>query len=105
MMVEIHFERNIYAWTMIGLSADNRRILCLACTVDWQRGAGYILEDAAELLLQAGAHNALLIDEGADVFQKVLQGDGDLRDMVECNRRRLRATFIFARQVKGEKLQ
>jgi hypothetical protein len=99
-LVEIFFKRNTYGWTMIGLSPDNRRVLCLACT--GRPGVnGYVLEDAAEILLRAGAWNALLIDEGADIFQKVRLDDGQLRDMVPRIRKRLRATFIFARPAHG----
>jgi hypothetical protein len=99
-VVEIHFKRNTYGWTMIGLSLDNRQILCLACT-GRPGGGGHALEDAAEILLQAGARAALLVDEGADVFQKVRWGDGPLTDMVPRLRRRVRATFIFARPRSG----
>lgn len=105
-VLEIYFKRNPYAWTMIGLSPDNRRILCLAC-MGKEEGLGYTLEQAAEVLLQAGVWNALLIDEGADVFQKVRWGDDKtLTNMMSRQlRRRVRATFIFARraQVKNVK--
>ncbi len=94
--IEICFKRNAYGWTMIGLTPDNRRILCLACTGMPGR-TGYTLERAAETLLRAGAWNALLIDEGADVFQRVRWNDGTLTDMVPRFRNRLRATFVFAR--------
>lgn len=60
-------------------------------------------------LLNAGAHNALLMDEGADVFQEALLGLGgpkakiagggpDLDITVPLKRTRLRATVIFARR-------
>lgn len=45
-VVEIYFKRNTYGWTMIGLSPDNRRILCLACTGMPGR-TEYTLEQAA----------------------------------------------------------
>lgn len=98
-VLEIHFKRNTYSWSMIGLSSDNRRILCLACT--GQPGkTGYTLEEAAKHLLRAGAWNALLIDEGNDVFQKVRwKKDGELVDIVQPRRHRLRATFIVARRM------
>jgi hypothetical protein len=100
MKVEIHFQRNVYGWTMLGLSSDNRRILCLACTASRDPDTGYILEDAAQQLLQAGAHNALLIDEGGDVFQTIWEAGGP-RENVNRSRGRLRATFIFARREEG----
>ena len=100
-VIEIYFKRNTYAWTMIGLSRDSRRLLCLAC-MGKREGLGYTLEQAAEVLLQAGAWNALLIDEGADVFQKVRWNDKVLVNMMSYQlRRRVRATFIFARRVQA----
>jgi len=95
-VVEIYFKRNAYAWTMIGLGSDNRRLLCLACMGE-QEGVGYTLEQAAEVLLRAGAQNALLVDEGGDVFQIIRGDNGCLADKVPRFRRRVRATFIFAR--------
>jgi hypothetical protein len=94
-VVEIYFKRNTYGWTMVGLSQDNTRLLCLACKgVPGQ--TGYTLEEAAEVLLQAGAWNALLIDEGLDVFQFMRGADGELRPIIEPRRNRLRASFIMA---------
>jgi hypothetical protein len=95
-VLEIYFKRNVYGWTMIGLSADKRRIISLACTGRAGQ-TGYVLEEAAELLLRAGATNALLIDEGNDVLQKVQWSGADLVDMVPSQRRRLRSMIIFAR--------
>ena len=37
------------------------------------------------------------MDEGADVFQTVRWDDGHLSEMVPRLRRRVRATYIFAR--------
>jgi hypothetical protein len=95
--LEVYFKRNTYSWTMIGLSSDNRRLLSLACTGIAGK-SGYTVEEAAELLLRVGAFNALLIDQGKNVFQKVDRGDGVLADVVPGRRRRLRATLIFARR-------
>jgi hypothetical protein len=94
-LLEIYFKRNTYGWTMIGLSYNNRRLLSLACTGITGK-SGYTVEEAAELLLRAGAVNAVLIDQGKNVFQKVAHDSKDLSDVVPCRRRRLRATFIFA---------
>jgi hypothetical protein len=98
--VDVYFKRNTYAWTMIGLTPDNRKILCLACA-GAPGGRGYKLEEAAELLIKAGAWNALLMDEGADVFQKFRNAAGNVVDMVPRIRNRLRATFVFARPRSG----
>lgn len=107
-LVEVYLKRNTYGWTMIGLSRENDKILCLAC--EGVPGVtGHILENAANKLICAGAYNGLLIDEGADVFQmallglsgpkaKVAGGGPDLDITVPLKRTRLRATFIFARR-------
>lgn len=100
-VVEIFFKRNTYGWTMVGLSQDATRLLCLACTGKAGE-TGYVLEEAAEILLRAGAWNALLIDEGGDVFQKMCDVDGRLVDMVKSERRRLRAVFVMAKPKPAE---
>jgi hypothetical protein len=98
-VLEIFFKRNVYGWTMIGLTRDRSRIICLAINGNPGRlRKGRILEKAAEYLLtEFQAYNALLIDEGADVFQYVLV-DGHLKEMVKRYRNRIRATFIMARR-------
>ncbi len=103
-VVELHFLRNTYSWTMLGLSRDNRRLLSLACAGTPGR-TGYTLQQAADFLRTAGAHNALLIDEGADVFQRVGDTNGNLTDLVPRLRRRMRATFLFARRVGGQEAE
>ena len=95
--VEIFFKRNVYGWTMIGLSEDKNRLICLACTGK-PGSEGYKVEEAAEILMRAGAWDALLVDEGLDVFQLMLAESGQLTPMVRSDRRRLRACFIMARR-------
>lgn len=108
-VLEIFFKRNNYGWTMVGLSEDKRRIYCLACRGNPGKtgtvgngGQGYTLEQAAGKLLELGAHNALLIDEGNDVLQMLREADGTFKHRVESKRRRLRAVFVFARQKNHE---
>jgi hypothetical protein len=107
--VEVYLRRNTYGWTMVGLTKGNDKILCLACEGNPATRTGHVLEEAASILRAAGAHNALLIDEGADVFQmallngswpkaKVAGGGPDLDITVPLQRTRLRATFIFTRR-------
>jgi hypothetical protein len=97
-VLEIYFKRNVYGWSMIGLTHDSSRILCLACTgTPGKERRGRILEKAAECLRDFHAHNALLIDEGADVFQTIWV-NGQAEDMVRRLRQRMRATFIFGRK-------
>jgi len=97
---------------MVGLSEDKRRIYCLACKGKPGRTGGvgksrqgYTLEDAARKLLDLGAYNALLMDEGNDVLQIVREPDGFV-NRVSSDRRRLRAVLIFTceRQTKARKL-
>jgi len=111
-VLEIFFKRNNYGWTMVGLSEDKRRIYCLACKGKPGRTGGvgksrqgYTLEDAARKLLDLGAYNALLMDEGNDVLQIVREPDGFV-NRVSSDRRRLRAVLIFTceRQTKARKL-
>ena len=72
---------------------DGRRLLALACHgVPWEQ-RGYTLEEAAAIFLQAGAHNALLIDEGQDAFQ-IVNGV----NQINRARRRVKSCFVFAKQ-------
>ena len=107
--VEVYFRRSRYGWSLIGLPESSDRIFCLACEGDPAARRGHVLESAVSRLKAVGASDALLIDEGADVFQLVLLGsdrskakmatDGPGLDvMVPLKRTRLRATFIFARE-------
>ncbi len=105
-LVEVFLQRNTYGWTMVGLNHDATRLLCLACEGNPAAGTGHTLELAAEKLVQAGAHHALLFDEGADVFQaallqsnypKILVAGGDELDiLLPLRRTRLRSTLIIA---------
>ena len=101
-LVEIYFKPNTFACTMIGLDRGGD-ILTFACNGNpGQVGYppyGTSLETAADLLIRNGAVNALLIDEGADVFQKacIPQTGNDLVEQIPIIRGQLRAVFIFAR--------
>jgi hypothetical protein len=96
-LVEVYLKRNTYSWTIIGVSKDGK-VYCLACK--GKPGVeGYAIEQAAEQLLEikCGVKDALFIDGGGDVFQKVrLEHGGTLEERIEIARRRLRAKFIFA---------
>lgn len=95
--IEIYFRRNTYSWGMLGLTKDRKKVLALAA--DALPGqTGFELEHAAGELLKAGAHNALLIDEGWDVFHITANDAGELgKEPFEPRRQRLRAVFIFAK--------
>ena len=110
-IVEVFLRRNTYNWTMIGLTKERDRILALACEGDPKRLVGLTVEEAAEKLQSAGAHDALLIVAGQDVFQfadlgpgaglpysTVTMADGsDLDITVRPRRTRIRCAFIFAK--------
>lgn len=108
-LVEIYFKPNTFACTMIGLDREGD-ILTFACNGNpGQVGYppyGTSLETAADLLIRNGAVNALLIDEGADVFQKarIPQTGNDLVEQIPIIRGQLRAVFIFAREGVKEEL-
>lgn len=109
-LVEIYFKPNTFACTIIGLDREGN-ILTFACNGNpGQVGYppyGTTLEEAAELLIQMGAINALLIDEGADVFQKayIPQTGNELGELIPVKRGQLRAVFIFAREGVKEELE
>ncbi|MGJ5814522.1 hypothetical protein [Paludibaculum fermentans] len=90
--LEICFRRNCYGWTLVGVSADGRRVLALACKGFPGEQRGYTLEEAAAIFCGAGAAEALLIDEGEDAFQIVNGVD----QIPRPNRRRVRACFVVA---------
>ena len=95
--LEICFRRNWYGWTMLGVSADGRRVMALACKGFPAEQRGYTLERAAAIFRAAGAAEALLIDEGEDAFQIV-----DGKDQIpRPNRRRVRACFVVAEREPG----
>jgi hypothetical protein len=72
-LVEIFFKKAIYAWTVIGLDATGTKIQAFAGLVDFAGGYGQELGRlAANLAGMFGTRDALLFDEGQDVFQKVL---------------------------------
>jgi hypothetical protein len=96
--IEIHFRRNRYAWNMLGLTQDHTQLLSAAFDADPKIGSGFVLEDAAAILRDYGAWDALLVDEGADVFQLVDHGSGDLDRILDLKRTRLRAVFIVGKR-------
>jgi len=124
---EVFFRRNVYPWNIIGLSADGHTLYHLACEGDRGRIEGFTLEEASEQLRAAGAQNALLIDEGDDVFQAVdldpqitsVSADAVQRQYPDTyavatgsalsltipqarKRTRLRAVFLFARSLSRD---
>lgn len=107
-LVEIYLKQNTFACTMIGVD-NGGNILTFA----WNGNPGQVgyppygttIEKAAELLIQNGAIDALLIDEGADVFQKagIPETGNKLEEWIPIRRKQLRAVFIFAKENGKEK--
>ncbi len=93
--MEIYLQRNVYAYTMLGLN-DNGNIIASAAG-GLAGNVGQTLEGMAQNMISAGARDVLLIDEGNDVFQS-LQEDYT----VKPRRGRLRAAFIFAKQSNAD---
>jgi hypothetical protein len=101
-LVEVKLFRNVYAYSLIGLD-EAGNILALA--VGGLAGRrGQTLESAVQNIRSYGAINALLIDQGDDVFQYTRSSDGSYGARVKLLRPQLRAVFAFAeRREAGEK--
>jgi len=94
MMVEIYLQRNVYAYTMLGLDEAGNVIASAAGGLAGR--VGQTLEGMAQNMITAGARDVLLIDEGNDVFQRLEQ-----RYTVEPRRGRIRAVFMFGQKATG----
>lgn len=94
-LVEIKLFRNVYAYSLIGLDAENN---VLALAVGGLAGRrGQTLEAAVQNIRSYGARDALLIDQGDDVFQYACSPpENTYKPCVHPLRHQLRATFVFA---------
>lgn len=107
-LVDIFLKRSQYSCSMIGIDRHGG-ILCLAFNARaWDR-VGDTIESATLKLVNAAkeaghpVRDALIFDEGADVFQRVrFQDEHPLSDTVPMlpGRRQIRAMFIFGKTVK-----
>ena len=79
---------------MIGLT-ENGQLLLLACRCDYASRKGWTIERSAEHLASRGVENALLIDEGGDVYQH-LEGETSQIQVGRTPREQVRATIIIA---------
>jgi hypothetical protein len=93
-VIEIYLQRNVYAYTMLGLDGAGNLIASAAGGLAGR--VGQTLEGMAQNMISLGARDVLLIDEGNDVFQKLRGGYA-----VEPRRGRMRAIFLFARKEVG----
>lgn len=93
-LIEVKLFRNVYAYSVIGVD-EHSNILALA--VGGLAGRrGQTLEGAVENIRSYGAANALLIDQGDDVFQYAVSPSGNYEARVKLLRPQLRAVFVFA---------
>jgi hypothetical protein len=96
--IDIYFHRNTYSWGMIGLTKDNTKLLAMAADAVPGK-SGHTLEEAAGKFREAGAWNALLVDEGFDVFHLARETAEQAFDgPYQPRRSRLRAVFLFGKQ-------
>jgi hypothetical protein len=94
-VLEVFLQRNVYAYTMLGLNEAGDVVASAAAG---QAGkVGQTLEGMAQNMISMGARDVLLCDEGNDVFQWVAN-----KYTVEPRRGRLRAVFAFARRKNRE---
>ena len=100
-LVEVKLLRNVYAYSLIGID-EHGNILVLA--VGGLAGRrGQTLEAAVQNIRSYGAINALLIDQGDDVFQYATSPNGTFESRVKLLRPQLRAVFVMASSTKGVK--
>lgn len=89
--VQIYLQRNVYAYTMLGLNDQGNVIASAAGGLAGR--IGQTIEAMAQNMISARSQHVLLIDEGNDVFQWI---NGDYT--VKPQRGRIRALWIFARK-------
>lgn len=94
-LIEIYLQRNVYAYSMVGL--DSRGNVVAAAAGGKAGRVGHTLEAMAQNMVSVGAKDVLLIDEGNDVFQR-LEKDY----VVPPLRGRIRAVLIWAQRTKPE---
>ena len=90
-LVQVFLQRNVYAYTMLGLNQEGNIVAVAAGGLAGRMGQ--TIEAMAQNIISAGCRTALLMDEGDDVFQWC---NGDYT--VKPRRGRVRAVFAFARQ-------
>lgn len=101
-LIEVCLKPAVYPWGIIGVDEEDKHVLAFACN-GHQGRSGYTLKEACNKFIDVTKKNgkpikhALLMDEGNDVFQKV-KINGVLEERIPLRRRRLRASFIFARK-------
>jgi hypothetical protein len=93
-LAEVKLFRNVYAYSLLGLDGAGN---ALALAVGGLAGRrGQTLESAVQNIRAYGAVNALLMDQGDDVFQYALSSNGQYEARVRFLRPQMRAVFVFA---------
>jgi len=96
---EIWFKKNTYPCSIIGTTNDGW-LLSLACVGPYSSEDGWTINRTAEHLKSRGVTNALLIDEGGDVYQ-YLKG---ANQQLEPGRDQVRAAFLFTHKKRESEI-
>lgn len=94
--IEILLKENIYPCTMVGTRNDGG-LSFLAWKGTYSKKPGWTLREAAEHIKDQGTIDAILCDEGADVFQ-YFDHDGELKCLIPPGRSQHRAVFVVAKK-------
>ncbi len=97
-VIEIYLQRNVYAYTMLGLDGAGNVVASAAGGLAGR--VGQTLEGMAQNMISVGARDVLLVDEGNDVFQRL-----GAQYTVEPRRGRMRGAFVFAQRPTDESEQ
>lgn len=94
--IEILLKENIYPCTMAGTRKDGG-ISLLAWKGTYSEIPGWTLREAAKHIMDQGTENAILCDEGADVFQ-YFDYNGELKCIIQPGRSQHRAVLVVAKK-------
>jgi len=94
--MEILLKENIYPCTMMGVQKD-RGMTLLAWKGTYSERPGWTLREAAKYINEQGTTDAILCDEGADVFQYI-DNKGSLDCIIPPGRSQHRAIIIVAKK-------
>ena len=94
--IEILLKENIYPCTMVGIRKGGG-LSFLAWKGTYSEKPGWTVREAAEHIKEQGTIDAILCDEGADVFQ-YFDRDGELRCIIPPGRSQHRAVLVVAKK-------
>nr|VFJ49389.1 MAG: Predicted protein (DUF2233) [Candidatus Kentron sp. FM]VFJ72075.1 MAG: Predicted protein (DUF2233) [Candidatus Kentron sp. FM]VFK10506.1 MAG: Predicted protein (DUF2233) [Candidatus Kentron sp. FM] len=96
--VEVVLRENRYPCTMVGLDRDGKFHM-FAWNGIYSQEPGLTLRQSARIMCQHGVTDAILCDEGEDVFQYISDGN-DLIPIIEPKRGQIRAALVVARRIR-----